>query len=660
MASPSVRSKSAGEGTTGLDGSAHNLHVTLPATISAGDTLVVFICQDGTNLLEDGDSGFIYLITGETWYSPYMVAGGVFYKKADGTEGGTTVGFHGCANMQYAYVAYAFQDAADPYITAPTYSTMVIGADSTVEPGTCNPGVSKDYYWLAVAGCDWYTFNTYPSDMTLDRQRAGTSATYNASAAGAGAQSTASSFTPSGSFELTGNVAWIAWTVGIHPTGSTEVNMAGTIAAAATVTGDLGIVYAPNIVTAVTAILEIYDSTTDTWVDITKYLRTWDLAWGASGMLEQVRARTATFLLANNDRRFEPAYTSGPYADFLTIGAYIYFNLQVTTPAGTTVYPLFYGVAQAWRPTYSTPPASGDAVCILECCDPNLIIANDLCTLSLPAQTADLSIHDLLAERRWSGNIYEDFETGDSTLQAYDADIESILSVISSLVNSEGGWFFWQPGVRKITARFLNRSFFSLNHADETVYSMDDNNINGQYVSIVLSSDDDHLYTRARLTRVGGTVQNYLGSEATPLGERCYTAIGLLLASDAEVLDRARYIVESRTRVAYHVYCNEIEAVFAPNMPIAHSVHALGLTQPFAPVTVGHTPTVGAPLTFNCRVMGGRISQTQVGGLIRIRAYLVDSGVIGGDFWILQDAVKGLLGGQNPNTSDPGTTVLGW
>jgi hypothetical protein len=386
-------------------------------------------------------------------------------------------------------------------------------------------------------------------------------------------------------------------------------------------------------------------------VDITRYLRTWDLAWGASGMLEQVRARTATFILDNRDRRFEPAYDSGAYADFLAIGNYIYFNLQVTGPGGTTTYPLFYGVAQAWRPTYSSPPAREDGICILEACDPTLILANDLCTIDLPAQTADLSIHDLLAERRWSGNISENLETGDSTLQAYEVSITPILTAINTLVNSEGGWFYWQPGVRQITARFLNRNYFSLEHAGETVCYMDDFGTNGQYVDIVLSSDDDHLYTRARLQREGGDWQNYLGSEATPLGERCYTASGLMLATDAEVLDRAQHIVESRCRAAYHLYCNEITAVFAPSMPVAHSVNVLGLTQPFAPVEVTHSPATGSVLTFDCRIMGGRISQSEPGGLIRIRAYLVDSGVIGGDFWILQDAVKGVLGT---------TTVLGW
>lgn len=647
MASPSVRSKSAGEG-VGAGGGSSNVSVVMPASITAGDTLIVFICQDGLNLLEVGDSGFIYL--GGGVHSLSQIAGGVFYKKADGTEDGATVGFHGTASLDFAYVAYAFQDTSDPYVTAPTLSSMAQGTDGTAEPPDCDPGVSKDYYWLAVAGCDYRTFNTYPDDMTLDRQNAGTSGMFNASAAGAGKQSTADSYDPTGSFELTSANEWVAWTVGIHPTGGTEVNLAGTISAAGQISGDLGIEYGEVEVTAATGILELYHPANDTWTDITKYLRSWTVSWGASGTQEQIRARTATFVLDNNDRRFEPAYEDGAMYGDITVGAGVYFNLQVTAESGTTVYPLFYGVAQAWRPTYSTPPAR-DAVCVLECCDPNLIITNDLCTVSLPAQTGDLSIHDLLAARKWTGNIYENLETGDSTLQAYSASRESILSIINRIVDSEGGWFYWQPGVRKITARFLNRTYLALQHAAETIYYLDDNDSNGQYTGIILGSDDDHLYTRAMLTRIDGTIQTYVATMAAAVGERTYTASNLLLASDNEVADRAMHLVQSRCRALFDLYCSQVRAILHPGQKVAHSVNALGLTQPFAPFVITHTPNTGSALTFNCRVVGGRISQNEPGELIDIIGYLVDTPVIGGDYWILQDAVKGVL---------DTTTILGW
>lgn len=650
MAYPDVRSSSSGEGNGA--GSPAQMPITLPAPITAGDTLIIVFAADGYDEPYAGTSGFTRL----TWdYNTGQdVTLAVFWKKATGSEDGTTVNLEG-VSLQYAYTVYCFQDASDPTITPPSYSAITEGADGTAEIAICDPGVSDDYYWLACAACDRRAFSGYPADMTLNRLAAGTSSILNASVATAGKKTAAADYTPTGTFTLSSADEWLTCLICIPPytAAPVNINLTGPIVASSSIQGDLGIVYdseTPVPVTAATAILELYDSTTDTWTDITPYLRSWSVVWGASGMLEQVRARIATFILDNNDRRFEPRYTLSPYYEYLTVGSYIYFNLKVSTPGGDTVYPLFYGVAQAWRPTYSTPPAR-DAICVLEACDPNLIIANDLCTLSLPAETADLMIHDLLAARKWSGNISEDFETGDSTLQTYDVDHEPILTVINRIVDSEGGWFYWQPGIRKITARFLNRHYLSQQDETETVYVLSDIGQGGQYTGIVLGSDDDHLYTRAMLTRVDGTTQTYLGLLATPLGERTYTASNLLLATDSEVADRAMYIVESRARAIYNLYCTQIRTVLALKQSVEHSVNVLGLTQPFAPVVIIHQPTTGGALAFACRVVGGSISQREAGGLIEIVGNMVDAAVIGGDFWILQDAVKGVLGT---------TTVLGW
>lgn len=647
MAYPSVRSSSSGEGNG--TGSPATMAVILPGTISAGDTIIIVFAADGYDEPYAGTSGFTRLTWGFNTGQDVTLA--IFWKRAAGTEDGTTVNLQG-VSLQYAYTCYVFQDAADPTINPPSYGAISEGTDGTAEIAICDPGTSKDFYWLACAACDRRTLDGYPSDMTLNRLAAGTSSILNASVASAGKQAAAADYTPTGTFTLTAADEWLTCLIAIHPyvAGGVDINITGTITAASTVSGDLGIVYGTSPVTQATGILELYHPATQTWTDITQYLRGWSIHWGASGMLEQVRARTATFILDNNDRRFEPAYTDGALYGDITVGAYVYFNLQVTSEAGTAVYPLFYGVAQAWRPTYSAPPAR-DAVCVLECCDPNLIIANDLCTLDLPPQTGDLSIHSLLAARRWNGNIYEDFETGDSTLQGYEPTVESILSVINRIVESEGGWFYWQPGVRRITARFLNRHYLAQEHINETIYYLDDNGTAGQYVGVVLGSDDDHLYTRARLTSEDGTTQNYLAAESAALGERCYTNSNLLLASDNEVADRAAYIVETRLRAVYNLYCTQIRAVLSPQQSVAHSVNVLGLTQPFAAVTVTHTPTTGDPLTFNCRVVGGRISQNNPGELIEIVGHLVDSTIVGGDFWILQDPIKGVLGT---------TTILGW
>lgn len=650
MAFPSVRSSSYGEDTGASGDPSHCVHVVLPPTIGSGDTIIVFIAQDGYDEVSAGASGFTRLCWG--YNSGQDVVGAIFWRKAAGTEDGSTAEFAG-NTLQFAYACYSFQNATDPSIHQPTFSSMAEGTDTTAEPPVCNPGVSDDYYWLALAGCDHRTFSTYPADMTLDRLSAGTSSILNASCATAGKQNASASYTPSGTFGLTSADEWIAWTIAIWPyTATTNIPLAGAITAASAVQGTLLQSFAvPPVVTDLCPFLEFYSHHDAAWIDISNRVRSWSVDWGASGILEQIRARTATFILDNSDRRFEPMYTTGTYYPEITVGAYINCGLTVTSTDTTTTYPLFYGVAQSWQPGYSSPPAR-DAICRLEACDPNIVLAQDLTSVNLAANTSDQQISYLLDERLWSGSIAKDLETGNSTLQAYDASKESILSLINQVVESEAGWFYWQPGIHTVTARFLNRLYLSTQTTD-TVYYLDDQGTNGQYTDIRLACSDDHIYSRALVTRAGGTQQNYQDGTLGPaLGERTYTVSGLLLASDNEAYDRAVYIVNTRARAAYNLYCSTIKTTLALGQQrYAHGSNVLGLTQPFALFAIIHHPNTGTALTFNCRVVGGTIGQSSPGDLVRIVGNVVDATIIGGDYWILQDAVRGVL---------ETTTILGW
>lgn len=228
---PSVRSSSADESTGEAGDPDHNLHVTLPANVGVGDLLIVFIAQDGYDELYVGDSGFTRLTWG--YNTGQDVVGGIFYKTADGSEGGTVAEFSG-TTLQFAYCAYSFKDAD---ITAPSVSSMAEGVDDSVEPPICNPGTSAARYWMSFAGCDRDDFSGYPADLTLNRRMAGTASILNASAAAAGVVATASSYTPSGTFGMTATDEWVSWTIGIAG-GSTRTFQVYTLGG--TVSGKVG------------------------------------------------------------------------------------------------------------------------------------------------------------------------------------------------------------------------------------------------------------------------------------------------------------------------------------------------------------------------------------------------------------------------------------
>lgn len=144
MAFPSVRGSPA---TTGLTNGASSIDVLLPATIEAGDTLVIWI-RTSTGATAYGFPGGWTVLVNEDEGAAGTDRIGLAYKKADGTEDGTTVNVTTPTSKSVA-IAWAIQNAADPTVMAPEISTKATGTTDVPDPTTCTPtGGAKDYLWL--------------------------------------------------------------------------------------------------------------------------------------------------------------------------------------------------------------------------------------------------------------------------------------------------------------------------------------------------------------------------------------------------------------------------------------------------------------------------------------------------------------------------------
>ena len=71
-------------------------------------------------------------------------------------------------------------------------------------------------------------------------------------------------------------------------------------------------------------------------------------AQGRSSMLSTFSAATAEFVLNNNDRRFEPGFTTGPYGSAIQPGVPVMIRARVGATAGG----IFYGWVLSWDPYY--------------------------------------------------------------------------------------------------------------------------------------------------------------------------------------------------------------------------------------------------------------------------------------------------------------------
>jgi len=146
LAAPIVTSVT--ETAFGTDTTDHN--VNMPATIDAGDLLIVFFTNDGGAGVTT-PSGWTQLASAA---QGWVVRLSVYYKIATGTEGGTTVNFRTSTNEQAAAQVYRITNWHGT--TPPEISIAVTGTDTTPDPASLDPAGwdVADTLWIAVAGQD--------------------------------------------------------------------------------------------------------------------------------------------------------------------------------------------------------------------------------------------------------------------------------------------------------------------------------------------------------------------------------------------------------------------------------------------------------------------------------------------------------------------------
>jgi len=126
----------------------HN--VNMPATVNAGDLLIVLFTNDGSATVTT-PSGWTQLASTANGSAVRLSA---YYKIASGTEGGTRVNFATSAIEQAAAQVYKITNWSGT--TPPEISTAATGTSTAPNPASLDPAGwdVADTLWLAVAGQD--------------------------------------------------------------------------------------------------------------------------------------------------------------------------------------------------------------------------------------------------------------------------------------------------------------------------------------------------------------------------------------------------------------------------------------------------------------------------------------------------------------------------
>lgn len=93
---------------------------------------------------------------------------------------------------------------------------------------------------------------------------------------------------------------------------------------------------------------------TPTWVDVSDWTMSGKVTRGRSSELDRIRAGTATVELVNDDRRFDPTHTTGPYyPNVLPMR-----RLRIQATYGGTTHAVFTGFIDRWEQSYEHPGAA--------------------------------------------------------------------------------------------------------------------------------------------------------------------------------------------------------------------------------------------------------------------------------------------------------------
>lgn len=178
--------------------------IIVPANITSGDLLVLFITKDGTGTFTTPAN---WTLLGQSAYGGQCHA--IFYRQLTGSISNFTIAH---ASEQTTWVIVRIPSGSVPVI-----NTVATGSSTTPNPTSLTSGfaANTETLYLASAGWDYNrTASGFPSNMSLYRYSSVGTTTGGCGTAIAGAESTAASFDPS-NFTMGASDTWCAYTIAI-------------------------------------------------------------------------------------------------------------------------------------------------------------------------------------------------------------------------------------------------------------------------------------------------------------------------------------------------------------------------------------------------------------------------------------------------------------
>lgn len=320
-----------------------------------------------------------------------------------------------------------------------------------------------------------------------------------------------------------------------------------------------------------------------TWTDVSAYLRNFETSRGRLTNLAQFQTGTATVTLDNRDNRFSPNQTTY-YYDSVNNRSKIQplKRLRIRAEYNSVTYDLFHGFVESFPVQYAGQ--GYDASTKLRVVDAfklffqttvdgigwrlgisKLGSATRL-TLVQAQELSSVRVANLLSS---FGYTNQAISTGQLQVQIQ-PETDDLLTALKKVETAENGTFFIAANGN---ATFRDRNYRLVN---TTTPSATFGQGVGElpYVDIISTFDDNKIINTVQRTRTGGTTQVAIDSDSVDrYGTHTLTESGTLNVSDADALS-----IASQKVVANSIPETHVEALsFAPQQDVNIWVKALAL-----------------------------------------------------------------------------------
>jgi len=259
---------------------------------------------------------------------------------------------------------------------------------------------------------------------------------------------------------------------------------------------------------------------------------------GRNHELDRVQAGIATFILNNDNDKYWPDLTTGPYYDNIKPGKRV--NIRATYDGNT--YDLYTGFVDKWTPSFRSLSGKG-AIISVSCLDAQNNLARYL--LNNAGEALELSGTRV-------GNVADEIgfpaadralDTGQSQMIATGAQANvNAMDHLFTVQDSEYGIMFI-AGNGYLTFHDRHHRLVTAEcNTSQATFGNDPTE--RRFVDIVLDMDAKDVLNDVRITRSGGTEQTASDSTSQDTyGKRSLSRTGLLMPSDAEADSQANYIL---------------------------------------------------------------------------------------------------------------------